>query len=163
RKILYWYDPMQPGVHFDHPGKSPSMNMEMVPKYADEPGAVEGTPGATVELSPQAVEAAGVRTAEGRSTSLRRQVRAVGTLETDLVHVAARVAGRVDRLYLAFTGEPVQRGAPIYAIYSPDLVASGREYVLALDNLARAEAGGDAGYVGSARSLLRAARTRLDL
>src|ERR1700681_561480 len=36
RKILYWFDPMQPGTHFDHPGKSPSMNMEMVPQYADE-------------------------------------------------------------------------------------------------------------------------------
>jgi membrane fusion protein, copper/silver efflux system len=172
RKVLYWYDPMQPEVHFDHPGKSPSMNMEMVPKYADEAApagsqaAAGAAPGAIVELTPQAVDAAGVRTAEVRPMTLHRLVRAVGTLESDetkLVHLAARVAGRVDRLFLAFTGEPVRRGAPVYAIYSPDLVASGREYVIALENLARAEAGGDAGYLDSARSLVRAARTRLSL
>ena len=73
------------------------------------------------------------------------------------------MAGRLDRLYLNFTGEPVRRGAPIYAIYSPDLVASGREYTLALDNLARARAGGDAGYIESAGSLVKASRARLAL
>ncbi|MBW8875618.1 MAG: efflux RND transporter periplasmic adaptor subunit [Acidobacteria bacterium] len=171
RKVLYWFDPMQPGTHFDHPGKSPFMDMELVPKYADEapppqsgaPGAVSGT---TVELSPQAVSAAGVATAAVQETALYRVVRAegiLGTDETKLVHIAARVAGRLDRLDLDFTGEPVRRGAPIYSIYSPDLVSSGREYALALENLARARAGGDAGYVESAESLAQAARERLAL
>jgi len=159
RKILYWFDPMQPGTHFDHPGKSPFMDMELVPKYADEAPPPQGgsaPAGATVELSPQAVSAAGVATAEVKSAPLYRVVRAAGTLgadETKLVHIAARVAGRLDRLYLDFTGEPVRRGAPIYSIYSPDLVASGREYALARENLARARSGGDPGYVESAESL----------
>ncbi|HKC23151.1 MAG TPA: heavy metal-binding domain-containing protein, partial [Thermoanaerobaculia bacterium] len=39
RKVLYWYDPMRPDAHFDKPGKSPFMNMQLVPKYADETGA----------------------------------------------------------------------------------------------------------------------------
>jgi multidrug efflux pump subunit AcrA (membrane-fusion protein) len=171
RKILYWFDPMQPGMHFDHPGKSPFMNMELVPKYADEapppqsgpPGAVSGT---TVELTPQAVDAAGVATAVAKETALYRVVHAEGILGTDetrLVHIAARVAGRLDRLNLDFTGQSIGRGAPIYSIYSPDLVSSGREYALALDNLARARAGGDAGYVKSAESLVQAARERLAL
>ncbi|HZF10508.1 MAG TPA: efflux RND transporter periplasmic adaptor subunit [Thermoanaerobaculia bacterium] len=174
RKVLYWYDPMKPGTHFDHPGKSPFMDMDLVPKYADQatPPASPtsptsaAAPGATIELAPEAVSAAGVATAEVRPAPLRRTVRAVGTLltdETKLVHVAARVAGRLDRLYLDFTGEAVRRGAPIYAIYSPDLVASGREYVLALENLDRARAGGDAGYRESAESLVRASRSRLAL
>jgi membrane fusion protein, copper/silver efflux system len=168
RKILYWYDPMKPEVHFERPGKSPFMDMDLVPKYADEaapPGGPAG-PGATVELSPEAVSAAGVMTVAVKSSPLYRAIRAVGTLgvdETKLVHIAARVAGRLDRLYLNFTGEPVRRGAPIYAIYSPDLVSSGREYALALENLARARAGGDAGYVESAESLVTAARARLSL
>jgi Cu(I)/Ag(I) efflux system membrane fusion protein len=168
RKVLYWYDPMQPGTHFDHPGKSPFMDMELVPKYADE-AAPQGNPataGATVELSPQEVSAAGVATAEVRAAPVYRVVRAAGLLGTDetkLVHIAARVAGRLDRLHLDFTGETVRRGAPIYSIYSPDLVASGREYALALENLARARAGGDAGYVQSAESLAQAARERLAL
>ena len=36
RKVLYWYDPMNPTVHFDHPGKSPTMDMALVPMYADQ-------------------------------------------------------------------------------------------------------------------------------
>jgi RND family efflux transporter MFP subunit len=175
RKVLYWYDPMQPGTHFDHPGKSPSMNMELVPKYADEtpptttaPALPGGAPAAaaTVELSPQAVSAAGVATAEVKPAALHQTIRAVGTLgvdETRLVHVAARVAGRLDRLYLDFTGAAVRRGEPIYAIYSPDLVSSGRDYALAIENLARARKGGDAGYIESAASLAAASRERLAL
>lgn len=168
RKVLYWFDPMQPGTHFDHPGKSPFMNMELVPKYADEgPPPQSGQSGAaTVELTPQAVNAAGVATATVKEAALYRVVRAEGILQTDetkLVHIAARVAGRLDRLELDFTGESVRRGAPIYSIYSPDLVSSGREYALALENLARAQAGGNAGYVESAESLAQAARERLAL
>jgi membrane fusion protein, copper/silver efflux system len=169
RKVLYWFDPMQPGTHFDHPGKSPFMDMELVPKYADETTTPQKGPaagGATVELTPQAVSAAGVATATVKETALYRVVHAEGILGTDetrLVHIAARVAGRLDHLNLDFTGESVRRGAPIYSIYSPDLVSSGREYALALENLARARAGGDAGYVESAESLAQAARERLAL
>ncbi|HEV7506582.1 MAG TPA: efflux RND transporter periplasmic adaptor subunit [Thermoanaerobaculia bacterium] len=168
RKVLYWFDPMQPGTHFDHPGKSPFMDMELVPKYADEAAPPQANPAgpATVELTPQAVSAAGVATVAVTETALYRIVRAEGVLGTDetkLVHIAARVAGRLDRLDLDFTGEPVRRGAPIYSIYSPDLVSSGREFALALENLARARAGGDAGYVESAESLAQAARERLAL
>jgi Cu(I)/Ag(I) efflux system membrane fusion protein len=169
RKVLYWFDPMQPGTHFDHPGKSPFMDMELVPKYADEAAPQQGdAPGsaAAVVLNPQEVSAAGVATAEVKPSLLYRVVRAEGVLGTDetkLVHIAARVAGRLDRLDLDFTGETVRRGAPIYSIYSPDLVASGREYALALENLERARAGGDAGYLRSAESLAQASRERLSL
>jgi Cu(I)/Ag(I) efflux system membrane fusion protein len=165
-KILYWVDPMHPAYKSDKPGKAPDCGMDLVPKYADEAAPRSGPSGATVELSPEAVSAAGVATAPVKQMPLYRVVRAAGVLgmdETRLVHIAARVAGRLDRLYLDFTGESVRRGAPIYSIYSPDLVASGREYALALENLARARAGGDAGYVESAESLAGAARERLAL
>ncbi|HEY7216394.1 MAG TPA: efflux RND transporter periplasmic adaptor subunit [Thermoanaerobaculia bacterium] len=167
KKILYWVDPMHPSYTSDKPGKAPDCGMDLVPVYEKEkpPAATSSAPSA-VELSPQAASAAGVRTAVVKPAPLYRVIRAVGTLGTDetrLVHIAARVAGRLDRLYLNFTGEPVRRGAPIYAIYSPDLVSSGREYTLALDNLARAKAGGDAGYIESAESLVKASRARLSL
>ena len=42
RKVLYWYDPMMPVQKFDKPGKSPFMDMELVPRYADEAGADHG-------------------------------------------------------------------------------------------------------------------------
>ena len=168
RKILYWYDPMHPTYKSDKAGKAPDCGMDLVPRYADE-GPTQDAPAepdSIVELSPQGVTAAGVATAKVKSDSLYRVIRAVGTLGTDetkLVHIAARVAGRLDRLYLDFTGQSVRRGAPIYSIYSPDLVASGREYALALENLKRARTGGDPGYVESAESLVQAARERLSL
>lgn len=168
RKILYWYDPMHPAYKSDKAGKAPDCGMDLVPKYADEGPTQDAPaePGTMVELSPQGVTAAGVATAKVRSDSLSRVIRAVGTLGTDetkMVHIAARVAGRLDRLYLDFTGQSVRRGAPIYSIYSPDLVASGREYALALENLKRASAGGDPGYLESAESLVQATRERLSL
>lgn len=169
RKILYWVDPMHPAYTSDKPGKAPDCGMDLVPVYAGtrpEPPAAPSSAGQEIELSPEEMSAAGVATARATTTPLFRGVRAAGTLGTDetrLVHIAARVAGRLDRLYLDFTGESVRRGAPIYAIYSPDLVASGREYGLALENLKRAKAGGDAQYVESAESLAAATRERLSL
>jgi Cu(I)/Ag(I) efflux system membrane fusion protein len=169
-KVLYWVDPMHPAYKSDRPGKAPDCGMDLVPVYrkSDETPAPPSSPpaGSDVELSPQEVSAAGVTTAEVKLTAIDRTIRAVGTLGTDetrLVHIAARVAGRLDRLYLGFTGAPVAKGAPLYSIYSPDLVSSGREYALAIENLARARAGGDAGYVESAESLAAAARERLAL
>lgn len=45
RKVLFWYDPMYPNTRFDKPGKSPFMDMDLVPKYADEESAAAGAPG----------------------------------------------------------------------------------------------------------------------
>ena len=56
RKILYWTDPMVPGFKSDKPGKSPFMDMEMVPVYADDAGAT------TVSVRPEIIQSLGVRT-----------------------------------------------------------------------------------------------------
>jgi Cu(I)/Ag(I) efflux system membrane fusion protein len=169
-KVLYWVDPMHPAYTSDKPGKAPDCGMDLVPVFEKSAEKSAGKPrgegDVTVELSRREVSAAGVATAVVQQAPLYRVVRAEGVLGTDetkLVHIAARVAGRLDRLDLGFTGQSVRRGAPIYSIYSPDLVASGREYALALENLARARAGGDAGYVESAESLAAASRQRLAL
>ncbi|MEO5626222.1 MAG: heavy metal-binding domain-containing protein, partial [Dokdonella sp.] len=52
KKALYWYDPMVPQQHFDHPGKSPYMDMQLVPKLADTAGADTGT----VRIDPRQVQ-----------------------------------------------------------------------------------------------------------
>ncbi len=166
RRVLYWYDPMSPGSHFDKPGKSPFMDMQLVPRYAEEEKGGGGAGAASaVNLSPDALRAAGVATAPVLRGDLVHETRAVGTVaadETRLVHVAARVGGRVERLYANYTGEAVRRGAPLYDLYSPELVATQREYLLALENRERlAGAGGDA--AASAESLLGATRDRLRL
>ena len=168
RPILYWYDPMAPGSKFDKPGKSPFMDMELVPKYADEagaPGAAPGASAAAVTMSPEAIRATGVAVAPVLRETLARTIRTVGSIEIDetrQARVAARVAGRIEKLYADFTGQEVRAGAPLYALYSPELVATQREYLLALENRQRlAEATPEA--IRSADELVDAARDRLRL
>ena len=169
RQVLYWYDPMVPGSKFDKPGKSPFMDMQLLPKYADqEPSAgAAGQAGApTVSLSAEAIRVTGVATVPVTRQDLKHEIRAVGTIEADetkLERVAARVPGRIERLYANFTGQQVRRGAPLYALYSPDLVATQREYLLALEQQRRLSASGSMEAAESARELVRAARDRLML
>ena len=168
RRVLYWYDPMAPGSHFDKPGKSPFMDMQLVPKYADKTAATSANaapPGTSVTLGADAIRAAGIGTVPVVSGELMHEIRAVGAIqadETKLVHVSARVPGRVERLYANYTGESVRRGGPLYDLYSPELVATQREYLLALENRQRlAGAGSDAST--GAESLVSASRDRLRL
>jgi multidrug efflux pump subunit AcrA (membrane-fusion protein) len=166
RKVLYWYDPMAPGSHFDKPGKSPFMDMELIPKYADEgPATASGAAAPSVSLSASAIRATGVATVPVSRQNLSDEIRAVGTIEADetkLERVAARVPGRIERLYANFTGQSVRRGGPLFDLYSPDLVSTQREYLLAVENGRRlAAASPEAGE--SARHLVEAARDRLHL
>jgi Cu(I)/Ag(I) efflux system membrane fusion protein len=157
---------MVPGSKFDKPGKSPFMDMELVPMYADEAASgATSEPSAAVRLSPEAVRAAGIATAPVERAALGRTIRTVGTIEPDetrLTRVAARVAGRIEKLYADYTGQTVAAGAPLYALYSPELVATQRELLLALENRRRL-AGGTPEAVRSADELISAARDRLRL
>lgn len=147
RKVLYWYDPMRPNQHFDKPGKSPYMDMQLVPRYADEAGD-----GGAVEMNARAVQNLGIRTALVESGVLARSLRAVGNVayDEDAVEVVqARVAGYVERSYVRAALDHVRRGQPLVDIVAPDWVAAQEEYLA----LMRA---------GSADSALRdAARSRL--
>ena len=166
RKILYWYDPMVPGSKFDKPGKSPFMDMDLVPKYAGEEAAGgAATSAAAITLSPEAIRATGIATVPVARGEVAGAIRAVGTIEIDetrQVKVAARVAGRLEKLFADFTGQRVRAGDPLYEIYSPDLVATEREYLLALENR-RKLSGGAAEAIGAADALVAAARDRLRL
>jgi Cu(I)/Ag(I) efflux system membrane fusion protein len=160
RRVLYWYDPMVPGSKFDKPGKSPFMDMQLVPKYADATASA-----AAITLSPEAVRAAGVAVVPVSRRPLARTVRAVGTLEADetgLARVSARVGGRIEKLYADFTGQTVLAGAPLYSLYSPDLVATQHEYLLALENR-RKLSGATPEAVRAADDLVSASRDRLRL
>jgi Cu(I)/Ag(I) efflux system membrane fusion protein len=157
---------MAPGSRFDKPGKSPFMDMDLVPKYADEEPTTASGPGApSVSLSASAIRATGVATVPVTRQNLSDEIRAVGTIEADetkLERVAARVPGRVEKLYANSTGQSVRRGAPLFDLYSPDLVATQREYLLAIENGRRlADSAPEAGE--SARRLVEAARDRLRL
>jgi Cu(I)/Ag(I) efflux system membrane fusion protein len=127
RKVLYWHDPMVPGHKFDKPGKSPFMDMELVPVYADE-----ATDDNKVSISPRVQQNLGIRTAEVTRRQLSAPVEAVGSIaynERDVALVAARGNGFVERLYVRAPLDPVRKGQPLAELYVPDWVAAQEEYL----------------------------------
>ncbi len=127
RKVLYWYDPMFPQQKFEKPGKSPFMDMMLVPKYGDE-GSEEGT----VSISPRVVQNLGVRTAEARPGSLASRLTAVGNVdwnERSVALVQPRTNGFIERLYVRAPLDPVRAGDPLVEILFPEWAGAQAEYL----------------------------------
>lgn len=132
------------------------------------PGGTEEAGGQTlsVELSDEDQQAIGLQTAEVRRRIISRTILAVGRVEqaeTRLSTVSARVGGRLDRLLVDFTGQPVARGQAVALIYSPELVTGAEEYKLAQENRARLGPGALAEAVAQADTLVASARRKLEL
>jgi len=147
RRVLYWYDPMVPTQRFDKPGKSPFMEMQLVPRYADEAGADAGS---AVAVSPQAVQSLGLRVATAEKRVLQAAVDAVGTVglnERDVSIVQARANGFVERVHPRAPGDVIPAGAPLAEVLHPDWLAAQREYLAV-------RATGDAVLAQAARSRL---------
>lgn len=131
-RILYYRNPMGLPDTSSKP-KNDSMGMAYIPVYADD-GSQEDPPG-TVRVTPGRLQTLGVRTeaAEMRPPA-GRSVRALGTLQFDerrLATVTTRVPGWIEHLAVGATGDPVRRGQVLATIYSPDMVASEEEYLIA--------------------------------
>jgi membrane fusion protein, copper/silver efflux system len=129
KKVLYWHDPMVPGQNFDKPGKSPFMDMQLVPVYA-ESAADAGT----LTIDPRVQQNLGVRTAEARQGTIDVAFQAVGSTaynDRDVALVQARSNGFVERLYVRAPLDPVRKGQPLAELYVPDWVAAQEEYLSA--------------------------------
>ena len=128
RKVLYWYDPMVPQKHFDKPGKSPFMDMPLVPMY-DEPQAQTGQ----VNIDPRVIQNLGVRTVKAEMGVLPRQLDTVAEVQPDerrIVVVQSRVAGWVERLRVKAVNDPVRKGELLAQVYAPELLSAQEEYLL---------------------------------
>jgi Cu(I)/Ag(I) efflux system membrane fusion protein len=128
RKPLYWYDPMYAQQKFDQPGKSPFMDMQLVPKYADDAGGA-----GTVSISPRMVQNLGVRTAKARSGSVEQRFETTGAVaynERAVVEVQARAMGFIEKLHPHAEFDPVARGAPLAEIMFPEWVVAQGEFLL---------------------------------
>lgn len=131
RQPLYWVAPMDPNYRRDKPGKSP-MGMDLIPVYEEEGGESEV---GTVRISPDVVNNLGVRTAMVDSGRLHLDVKTVGYVQYDedrLVHMHPRVEGWIENLHVKAAGDRVEKGEPLYALYSPTLVNAQEELLLAL-------------------------------
>ena len=112
-KVLYWYDPMFPNQKFDKPGKSPFMDMQLVPRYADGEGS--GTAPA-VTVDPSTRQSLGLRVVEAKMGSLASTLDVTGTVDfnqRDVAIIQARSGGFVQRVYARAPGDVVRAGAPI--------------------------------------------------
>ena len=148
RKVLYWHDPMVPGPRFDKPGKSPFMDMQLVPVYADEQGGDAG-----VKVSPGVQQNLGIRTAKVTRTQVASAFDAVGAVQFDerlTEAVQTRVNGYVERLLVRAPMEYVRRGQPLATVYAPDWLGPQNEY------LALKRAGVSEDVVRAARDRMRA-------
>jgi len=147
RKILYWHDPMVPNAKFDKPGKSPFMDMQLVPVYAGEEG------GAAVQVSSNVIQNLGIRVGRVEKTVLHPRLAAVGSVafdEQSLKVVQSRVEGYVTRLHVQTSLARVRRGQPLADVLSPAWLEAQEEYLALLD--AKSERG---------ESIRGAARRRL--
>jgi membrane fusion protein, copper/silver efflux system len=161
RKILFWKSSMDPNFVSKAPGKD-SMGMDLVPVYEGEKGG-DGPPG-SVRIDPATIQNIGVKTAVIRRKELSREIRTVGRIaydETRVRSITPKIGGWVERQYVNFAGQIVERGAPLLEIYSPELVATQEEYLLALRYQKRlGKSSLPEGDTGSS-ALVQSAETRL--
>lgn len=148
RKVLYWHDPMVPGQRFDKPGKSPFMDMQLVPVYADsEPG----NSGVTVSAAVQ--QNLGIRLATVRRAEVAASFDAVGSVQFDerlSASVQTRVAGYVEHLAVRAPMERVRKGQALATIFAPDWLGPQNEW------LALKRAGVSPDLIAAARDRMRA-------
>jgi Cu(I)/Ag(I) efflux system membrane fusion protein len=126
----YWVAPMDANFRRDQPGKSP-MGMDLVPVFANSDNNDDV---GVVRISPSVVNNLGVRTAKVEQAVLHVPIKTVGYVqynENNLLHVHPRVEGWIEKLYIKAAGEQVNKGEPLYALYSPELVNAQEEYLLA--------------------------------
>lgn len=146
RKALYWYDPMYPQQKFDKPGKSPFMDMQLVPQYADAAGDR-----AAISVDPSQTQNLGLRLATVTRGVLTSSLDVVGVLafnERDVAVIQARTAGFVERVYARAPGDVLKANAPLADILVPEWAAAQEEFLALKRN-------GDAELLAAARQRLR--------
>ncbi len=180
RRVLYYVDPMHPAYKSDKPGIAPDCGMQLEPVYADDSSAPTATTDATVpatappsampagaiRISPERQQLIGVRFATVESGGATRAIRTVGKVaadETRIGHVHTRVDGWVEQMFVDFTGDVVKKGEPMLSIYSPEMLASQQELLLAVRARDLMAANPLASAAQHGESLFEAAKRRLEL
>ncbi|GAA5786315.1 efflux RND transporter periplasmic adaptor subunit [Chitiniphilus shinanonensis] len=144
RKVLYWYDPMKPDVHFEQPGQSPFMEMPLQPRYADDGPAQAG-----VRIDPGLTQNTGVRLAKVERGTLTGGLDVTGSVvfnDRDVAIVQARTSGIVERVAPLAVGDTVAAGATLAEVRVPEWLAAQQEYLALRD---------DAELAAAAKSRLR--------
>jgi Cu(I)/Ag(I) efflux system membrane fusion protein len=157
RKPLYWVAPMDADYRRDQPGKSP-MGMDLVPVFEEGTLSTTAEKGSVV-IAPHVINNLGVRTALAERKAINSDIVSVGYVkydEDEIVHIHPRVEGWIEKLYIKAEGNAVDRGEPLYTLYSPQLVNAQEELVIALRRK-------NSGLVNAAKNRLKALQLLPDL
>ncbi len=160
RKVLYWQAPMDPTEIYDESGKS-KMGMDLIPVYEDQTtlGA-----GGSIKIDPVTVQNMGVRTTMVERGDFTRSIRTVGKIqynEEKLYIVTTKISGWIEKLFVNYVGEMVRKGEPLLEIYSPELVITQQEFLLALENRKKLAKSTFDSITRNSESLFESSRQRL--
>lgn len=163
RKVLYYRDPKDPNYRSQQPGLNPETGNQLEPVYADD---ISAMPVGTVQITPEKQQLIGVKYGEVERAGGSRTIRAEGKVafdETRIQHIHTKVEGWIDQVFVDYTGQLVQKGQPLMTVYSPDMLASQRELLLASKARNTMKNNPLPTAFDQSESLLQAARRRLEL
>ena len=158
---------MHPAYKSDKPGQAPDCGMDLVPVYEEEATTTsKNLPEGAFKISSEKQQLIGVQYGEVTYQNISKTLRTVGRItydETKISHVHTKIDGWVEQVYVDFIGKQIEKGQPLISIYSPDLVQTQQEYLLALR--AKQELGSSAfpEAVRGVASLYESAKRRLEL
>jgi membrane fusion protein, copper/silver efflux system len=136
--VEYYTCPMHPSVRSDHPGACPVCGMALVKKTAESKSPLTNTAALrSITLSPSQRLTANVATSRVVVRSINREISAAGILdiaEPQRATVTSRFQGRIEKLYVNFTGERVERGQPLFDLYSPELISAEQDLILSMSH-----------------------------
>jgi len=167
KRILYWYDPMHPAYHSDKAGTAPDCGMALVPMYESKTPAEQASADAGLIHMPKSQQRAlGVRLTTVDEQNVSRTLRTSGVVtadETRIAHVHVKTAGWVEDVYANFVGQLVHRGEALFTVYSPDIVATQEEYLIARRGQQQLGKSQYDEVAKSSQSLMESARERMKL
>jgi RND family efflux transporter MFP subunit len=134
RKVLYWVDPMHPQYKSDKPGTAPDCGSDLVPVYASEDTAPEEHPFGSFKISSQKLQLIGVQYGEVSYGPLAKTLRTVGRVtydETRIARIHPKIEGWLEQVFADFTGKFIEKNQPLVSLYSPELVATQQEFLIA--------------------------------
>jgi RND family efflux transporter MFP subunit len=156
---------MNPSNKSDKPGKAPC-GMDMVPVYAEEQSSGSDVPAGSVKISPEKQQLIGVQFGEAAEMDISKTIRAVGRAaydETRVAHVHTKFPGWAEKVQVDFVGQFVKKGQPLFSIYSPELLATQQELLIAKKSRDTLQDSQFEGIGAHAKSLYNSTRERLKL
>ena len=161
----YWWGQNQKNADHGSPPSQPAKTSMAGMEGMEGSGSSEMASG-TIEVSPEKQQLVGIRTAKVEIRPLVKKIRTVGIVtydETKVAQVFTKVEGWIEKLFVNYTGKLVEKGQPLFTLYSPDLVATQEEYLLALQAKESLASSSLQEIRAGSASLLEATRRRLSL